>query len=170
MWIKGDYMILNSYEINVDTLLIIPIDKNTSKVIEFDYEYVVNMSCLEIIKYSCLYFGSSYEGRRDATQNMTGIVMKVPIIIEESRNIIFFPVSNCIHNNSIWISYHNLVNFYKIDKDSTKLIFLKNRDFMVDVKYNLIDNQFVRCIKLSGILDKRKKFLDDNNLIFDNCC
>ena len=74
---------MNSYEINVETLLIVPFGKGKSKVYEYDSEYEVNMSPLAIIKNSCLYFGSSYEGRKEAIKSMIGIDMKVPIIIEE---------------------------------------------------------------------------------------
>lgn len=76
MWLNGDVFLkeeygkgglileLNNYELNFETLLIVPYEKNKSKVYELDGEFVVNMTPLNIIKNSCLYFGSSYEGRR----------------------------------------------------------------------------------------------------------
>ena len=154
-------MEFSDYEINADTLILIPIDNNKTKVIEIDDTFVVKCSTLSIIKKSCLFFGCSYEGRREAVKNLIGIDMKVPILIEESRNIIFFPTTSCIKRNSIWISYQNLLKYIKFNEFSTVLCFYNNRKIKVDVKYNLIDNQVIRCLKLDTILSKRKMIIKD---------
>ena len=43
-------MELDSYEINNDTCVIIPVGKNKSKVFEGDSIFFVNKSCLKIIE------------------------------------------------------------------------------------------------------------------------
>ena len=118
---------LDSYEINNETLLIVPYDYGKSKVYEYDDEFIVNMIPLTIVKNSCMFFGSSFDGRRLASKNIIGVDMKVPIIIEESKNVIFFPVSSCISKNSIWISYQNLIKYSKIDCNSSMLYFKNNK-------------------------------------------
>jgi len=155
---------LNEYEINAETLLIIPFGKGKSKVYEYNEEFVINMSSLDIIKHSCLYFGCSYEGRKDSAKSFIGVDMKVPIIIEESRNIIFFPTNSCINKNSIWVSYQNLLKYYKLNDFSTILYFKKNKSYKVDVKYKLVDNQVIRCMKLNTFLCKRKNFIENDNV------
>ena len=157
-----------SYEINDETLLIIPYDYGKSKVYEYDDEFIVDMVPLTIIKKSCLFFGASFEGRRDASKDIIGVDMKVPIIIEESRDIIFFPVSSCISKNSIWISYQNLIKYSKIDCNSSMLYFKNNKSIKLNTKYNLIDNQVIRCIKLDTLLCKRKKFSKSISTILEN--
>ena len=147
-----------SYEINDETLLIIPYDYGKSKFYEYDDEFIVDMVPLTIIKKSCLFFGASFEGRRDASKDIIGVDMKVPIIIEESRDIIFFPVSSCISKNSIWISYQNLMKYSKVDLKSCLLYFKNDKSIRLGTKYNLVDNQVIRCIKLDTMLNKRKKF------------
>jgi len=154
---------MENYEINSETLLIMPIEEKKSKVFELDDEFVINKTPLEIIKESCLFFGCSFEGRRDSVKNILDINMKVPIIIEDSKNIIFFPVSGCIKNDTTWISYQNLVKYSKKDKFSTVLFFRNNISFNVNLKYNLVDNQVIRCLKLNNLLIKRKKFLNQKN-------
>ena len=148
------------YEINVDTLLLIPIDYNKTKVIEKGDVFIVKCSTLSIIKKSCLFFGSSYEGRKAAIKYLIGIDMKVPILIEESRNIIFFPTTSCVNQNSIWVSYQNLLKYSKKNEFSTILYFENNKKIVIEVKYNLIDNQVIRCLKLDTILLKRKKIIN----------
>lgn len=152
---------MDSYEINMETLLIIPYARGKSKVYEYDNEYIVDVLPLDIIKNSCLFFGCSFEGRKEAVKNILGIDMKVPIIIEDSKDIIFFPIGNCINKNSIWISYQNLVKYSKLNEFSTVLYFHNNKRIVVDAKYNLIDNQVIRCIKLVALLNKRKNFIKE---------
>ena len=156
-------MELDEYEINAETLLIIPYSKEKSKVYEYNEEFIVNMTSLDIIKHSCLYFGCTYEGRRESVKSFIGIDMKVPILIEESRNIIFFPTNSCVNKNSIWVSYQNLLKYSKFNDFSTFLYFRKNKSYKIDVKYKLIDNQVIRCMKLNTFLGKRKNFIENDN-------
>lgn len=160
-------MEIDQYEINGDTILIEPIGKSKSKVYEGDISYIVNMSPLRIIKHSCLYFGCSYEGRKEGTKAIIGVDMKVPIVIEDSRNIIFFPTSSCIHTDSIWISYQNLLKYSRLDPFSSMLYFKNSRSMKVDTKYSLIDNQIIRCIKLETLLIKRKNFIKNECMILE---
>ncbi len=161
-------MELSSYEINSETLLILPYGRGKSKVYEYDGEFVVNEGPLMIIRNSCLFFGSTFEGRRDASRDIIGVDMKVPILIEESRNIIFFPTSSCINQSSIWISYQNLLKYSKLDDINSLLYFKNSKSIKVGIKYNLIDNQVVRCIKLDTLLIKRKNFIKNECVISED--
>ena len=80
---------MKNYEINRETLAIIPCGKGKSKIIEENNEFYVNYSTTKIIDYSCKFFGSSYEGRFNGTKSILGVSHKSPIIIEESNKIIF---------------------------------------------------------------------------------
>ena len=51
--------------------------------------------------------------------------------------------------------------YIKFNEFSTVLCFYNNRKIKVDVKYNLIDNQVIRCLKLDTILSKRKMIIKD---------
>lgn len=158
---------MGEYEINAETLLIMPMGNGKSRIYEFDRDFVINSNPIDILNESCLFFGCSLEGRRDAVKNILGIDMKVPILVEDTRNIIFFPTTNCVHKNSIWISYQNLLKFYKLDDFSTVLYFCNNKQITVDIRYNIIDNQVIRCIKLESLLKKRKQFIKDECIIID---
>ena len=78
------------YEIDLSTLLLIGTDDESTKVITTDSQFVVNYSSKSIIDSSCRYFGSTLLDRIKMTKRLVKIESKVPIIIEESRNIIFF--------------------------------------------------------------------------------
>lgn len=158
---------MDNYIINVETLLIVPYGRGKSKIFENDRTFIVNEPTGNILKNSCLFFGSSIEGRRDAVKQILGIDMKVPIIVENIKDMIFFPVSDCIKRNSIWISYQNLLKYSKFNEFSTVLYFKSNKKIRVDAKYSLIDNQVIRCIKLETLINKRKDFLKLETFIED---
>lgn len=127
-----------------------------SKVFELDDEFIVNESPLNIIISSCLFFGSSFEGRREGTKSLLDCDIKVPIIVEESKNLIFFPTNSYKSCKNIWVSYNNLLIHKKYSFDTTLFSFAGNNNIKVNVKFNIVDNQIIRCIKLNAILSKRK--------------
>lgn len=156
---------IENYFINYETLLILPYGSKKSKVYELDEVFIVNTDVVTIVKNSCLYFGSSLEGRKEGTKSLLNCEIKVPIIIEDSKNLIMFPTSSYKSNRNVWISYNNLLKYSKYDGDNTLLCFKENNDIKVNIKYNIIDNQIIRCIKLDAIINKRKNgfFFDENN-------
>ena len=58
---------IDTYFINYETLLILPYGSKKSKVYELDEVFIVNSDVFTIVKNSCLYFGSSLEGRKEGT-------------------------------------------------------------------------------------------------------
>lgn len=145
------------YEINSSTLLLVAINDKKTIIYDKDSETKINKRSSKIIDESCKFFGSSLIGRQEGTKDMIGITIKVPIIIEESRNIIFFPTSSPRNHLCSWISYNNLLKYVKIDKFKTRLYFVGGKEIDIDVSYNIVDNQITRCIKLEKTLLSRKK-------------
>ena len=113
---------METYEISKQTLAIIALNEETSKIIEEDKEFIINRSSKKIINDSCKFFGSSYEGRFQGTKTMLGISHKSPIIIEESSEIIFFPTSSPRLDMCSWISLNNIKDYNK-DKKNTIINF-----------------------------------------------
>jgi len=146
---------MNCYEINSDTLAILPIDNYRTKIIEKDNSFIVNNTPMKIIENSCRYFGSSYEGRFVGTKNLIGISHKAPIIIEESREIIFFPTNSPRLYDCAWISLKNLQNYKKNDTNST-VIFNNGNSINLDISYGSLDNQVLRAARLESVLRLRK--------------
>jgi len=143
------------YEINTATLAIVPLDENTSKVYEEEEEYIVNKSSNAIIKDNCEFYGSSYEGRCIGTKALTGIKTKYPIIIEESRNIIFFPTSSTRTHQSSWIAL-NKIKSYSQKKNKSKIEFKNDSKVEFDISYYSLDNQVCRATMLKSKLYDRK--------------
>ena len=143
------------YEINSSTLAIIPIDEETSKIYEEENEYIVKKSSNSIIKENCEFYGSSYEGRCIGTKSLTGIKTKYPIIIEESRNIIFFPTTSIRTQQSSWIALNKIKNYKKLNNKS-KVYFKNDSKVSLDISYYSLENQICRATMLKSKLYERK--------------
>ena len=149
---------IDIYEINNSTLLLMPLSLQQIRVYEYEKEFIINNNIKKIIDNSCKFFGSSLIGRQEGTKNMINVSVKAPIIIEESKNIIFFPTKSPREKDCIWISYNNLIKYTK-NGSKVSLFFKNNIVIDIDVSYYIIDNQITRCIKLEKELLKRKKCL-----------
>ena len=106
------------YEIDLSTLMLIGIDDNKTKIITFDNEFIVDIDSKKIIDGSCRFFGSSLSDRVNMTKRLINIKIKSPIVIEESRKIIFFPLKSIRDKCNIWISFNNLEKFIKSDNET----------------------------------------------------
>lgn len=143
-----------SYEINRNTMALIPISDDQTEVIERDNNFIINMNIMDIIKNSCEYFGSSYLGRKEGTKKLTGITHKSPIIIEESNKLIYFPTESPRLSSCSWIGFNNIKNY--INKNGkTTIIFDNDKILDLNISYGIIDNQVLRSSKLESILRKR---------------
>ena len=145
------------YEINNETLALIPITATTTKVVELENDFVIKKSAIEIVSDSCNYFGSSLEGRLKGSKNILGSIYKVPIIIEESNNIIFFPTMSPQLRKNSWISHNNILKCEK--KHNKTIIYFKNsKKIELNIPYLSISNQIVRSTLLKSISKNRKTF------------
>lgn len=145
-----------NYEINLETLALVPINSTQTKIYEIEKEFVINNNCLKIMENSCEYFGSSLEGRQKGTKRLIGVTHKSPIIIEESRNIIFFPTSSPRLNNCCWISLNNLEQLAK-NQTKSLLLFKNTKKLNLNISYGILDNQILRATRLESVIRKRIK-------------
>ena len=146
------------YEIDSSTVMLIGISDEQTKVITTENEFIIDKSSKDIINHSCNYFGSSLTERIKATNRLIKITSKSPIIVEETRNIIFFPLKSTREKCNIWISFNNLDKYIKKD-DQTVFYFKSGKEIMLKFSYYIIDNQVTRCIMLDYEINKRRKSL-----------
>jgi len=143
----------SNYEINKETLALIPISDKLTKVIEYEQSFLIANSINKIIDTSCKAFGSSYLGRSEGTKSLLGVNYKAPIIISEAKNIIFFPTSSPRGDKCCWISLNNIKNYKKLDK-STIINFINNKELQLDISSFVIENQIYKATMLESKLRK----------------
>ena len=147
------------YEIDLSTVMLIGLDDVKTKIITMDNEFILDIDSKKIIDNSCKFFGSSLNDRVNMTKRLINIKSKSPIIIEESRNIIFFPLKSTRDKCNIWISFNNLEKYVK-NGDKTTFIFKNKKQVEIDFSYYIIDNQVTRSLMLDYELKKRRESLE----------
>ncbi len=144
------------YEISKGTLAIVPNEKETSLVYEDEERYLIHQRPFRIMEESCKYFGSTYKGRKDSARDILGAEYKVPIIVEDSDNLIVFPTTSPLAEDCVWISLKRVRSFHKIDANNTKIIFDNQKELIVPCSYRTIENQVSRASRLDFIMRSRK--------------
>ena len=144
------------YEINRGTLAIVPNETTNSLVDEDEERYLIEEKPFQIMEESCKYFGSTYDGRKNSARDILGAEYKVPIIVEDSDNLIVFPTTSPQSDECIWISLRRVKKFEKIDGTNTRIIFDNNKEIIVPCSYRSIENQVSRASRLDLIMRSRK--------------
>ncbi len=146
---------LDCYYINRKTCAIIPIDSDVSKVIELDDAFVISKSTTDIVDDSCKYFGCSFRGRLDGSKKVLNMNYKLPIVIEEFNDIIFFPTSSPRFKDCTWIALKNVVNYYKYG-NGTRIEFSDICNLDLSISYYSLENQIFRATMLESLIRRRK--------------
>ena len=147
---------MNKYEINKNTLAIVGINDFKSMVIESDNNYVIEDNSYQVMEDSCNYFGSTFKGRVEGTKKMLDISYKVPIIIEESNELIFFPLSE-IDNSKLPESskIKNIEDFENYEEKLYKELTF-NKKVPVLSKPKTMDEIFKELNELVGLKNVKK--------------
>lgn len=143
------------YEINNNTLYISSSGRKCL-VYEFDRNFEIDCSSKKLLDNNCILNGSSLSGRQIASKSYLKTNSKLPIIISESKEIIFFPTTSSRDSNCIWISYNNLKS-YKKAGNYCELSFKNGEKIIVNASFFVINNQYLKSSMLNLILKKLKE-------------
>ena len=143
------------YEINEDTLAILYNGNDKTKVIEKNGEYEIDIKAYKIMEDNCEYYGSTYVGRIKAAKKMLNCSYKIPVLVEESNSLIFFPTKSSLEDDCSWINYGQINNYNKND-DRVVVEFNNNKKVTLDMSKTSLENQLARSSRLESITRKRK--------------
>ena len=145
-----------NYEVSKGTLAIVPNNEESSLVYEDEERYIIKEKPFKIMEDSCKYFGSTYNGRKESAKSILGAEYKVPIVLEESSNLVVFPTTSPRAEDCAWISLKHVKRIKRIDSTSTKIIFNNDREIIVPVSFRSVENQLSRASRLDLIMRNRK--------------
>ena len=144
------------YEFSKGTLAVAPNEEQSSLVYDDDDRYIIDETPFKIMEESCKYFGSTYNGRKDSARSILGAEYKVPIIVEDTNNIVVFPTTSPSAQDCAWISLSRVKSFERVDNTNTKIIFDNFKEIIVPCSYRTIENQISRASRLDLIMRNRK--------------
>lgn len=146
---------VEEYYINEDTLLLVPIGKTRTKIYDTNGTYYIKKNCFDVVDESCQYYGSSYGGRYLGAKKMLEMEYKLPIILDEVKEVIIFPTCSPRQTNCMWICLNNIENYLK-NKTNSTIKFSNGFSYEVSISYNSLENQILRATLLMSKLKKRK--------------
>ena len=146
---------MSNYEINKNTVAVIGINDRKSRVVEYDYEKVINSNSYEVMDHSCNYFGSSYDGRVEGSKNILKSCYKLPIIVEEELDLVFFPTEAINKKECTWLNL-NSIRSIKDDRKGSIVYFKNGKKIKLSISKFSVYNQILRATRLQYLLNERK--------------
>ncbi|WP_187119426.1 competence protein ComK [Bacillus testis] len=149
--------VVEEYEINPFTLWIEPVwieGFMYSRIVEVEEEIMVKAKPIDIIKKSCEYFGSDYNGRRKGTRYLTGYTHKAPIEIEKSFSLYMFPTTSPDRDNCIWIALSNIKQYMKDGPFCTRVVYRNKKQICLSMSFSAFETQFARTAILKNKLEQ----------------
>ena len=152
---------IEEYEVNPFTMFVKPIvygSKIYSEIFEVEDEFLSPFKPLDIIRNSCEYYGSDYEGRRNGTKLLVGYAHKIPIAIDPTNRIFFFPTTSPSRQECIWISHEHVKDYERVNPQETLILFNNNQSFKFPVSCSSIISQLERTAYLRTKLMQRIEY------------
>jgi len=144
---------MNDYEISDKTYAVIA-DKNKTKIIEKEKVVTIENDAYSIMDDNCKYYGSSYLGRLQAGKVILNCSYKIPILVEESRVLIFFPIKSTLDKDCCWLNPNGIYNIEQVGESSI-VTFKNGKKKKFDVSKYSLENQIYKSNKLESIIYKR---------------
>ena len=145
---------MKNYEINEETYAVISKNIGKTTIIEKDNDYTIDNDAYKVMDESCKYYGSSYKGRLEAAKVLLDCSYKLPILVEESSVLIFFPIKSSLLDDCCWINLNSIYNIEKVDNKS-QITFKNGKKMIFDISKLSLENQIYRSTKLESIIFKR---------------
>ena len=177
-----NYVIVDKHCINYHTHAVLPyIFANGaiySKIYENNNVFLCKLSPLMIVKNTCDYLGSSYEGRREGTRRLMTYYHKIPIVIDQFNSVYFFPTHSPRNKNCAWISLHHILDIKKIEASKVRITFQNLQKIEIGVSLYTLRNQIMRTnslktlqhynyeasinpkLRYKSVMDKQKKLAE----------
>lgn len=123
--------------------LIIYYNNFNTVMINTDGKIIINGNFIRsILNKSCIFYGSSLNGRLKGSKDLLKCRYKLPIIISESNRLIFFPV-----NKYFWINF-NMIESFEKKENHTIITFKNGYKKSIFVSYRVVNNQMLKCSRL----------------------
>lgn len=153
-------LLLPEYIINHQTMMLLAqkdeSDRIFSWVIEEQSEYLVEKNPTEVIKETCEYLGSDFNGRQEGTKVISGYSHKPPISIDPHVGIYFFPTISPSISKCDWVSHSHVSTLSENRaQNKTDITFVNKRKISVDISYRTIETQMLRTAQFRHILSQR---------------
>ncbi|KIL47358.1 competence protein ComK [Jeotgalibacillus campisalis] len=143
---------VDSYIVNTHTMLLEPwtegMEKKTKVYEKGAQPFITEKQPQEIIQSSCLYFLSSYEGRKLSTKSLTNIRHKPPIVIDPVTGVYFYSTHSDTNPHNHWVSLKHTHNHHVHEGNQTRVLFMDGSEINLPVSYQSFIQQYYKASHL----------------------
>lgn len=107
----------------------------------------------QIIDHSCILYGSTLDGRRNAAKKILKISSKVPISVIPEEGVYMLPTSSIKSKNCAWLSYYQISDYEQRD-NKTYVTFSDGTGLFVSTSERSFDLQMKRTSQLIASLNR----------------
>ena len=115
-----------------------------TRILEGNTEKVSIHRPLQIINYSCIVYGSSYEGRRTPVKRILHSASKLPIPVNVEKGIYMVPTASVKNKECVWVSYQHIDTYKQLEDEKLYITFRDGTGIIVPTSKNAFDMQFKR--------------------------
>lgn len=150
--------VVDNYMINQKTIAILPADGSDgsleSIVLEEDRQIRCKKRPLEIVRESCVYFGSTYNGRKKSARSM-GFKSMPPVCISSDLGIFLIALMSETHRGCTWIAHTHVINWTEADKQTALIEFSNQQVLSVKGNASSLGRKVMRAAQYRLTLSKR---------------
>ncbi|WP_394235519.1 competence protein ComK [Niallia oryzisoli] len=162
-------VITEEYQISRSTLAILPIEygsKLYSQIYDLENDQFSPLKPLDLIKKGCRSFCSSYEGRKEGSRQLIGFTHKIPVTIDSTNMMYFFPTASPLSKRCAWVSHAHVLHYEKVDSINTLVYFRNKKTAIIPVSSYTFENQMLRTALLrTNLMQTKKNGGHDRNTI-----
>ena len=118
---------------------------------------IFDTSASKIIADLCLSSCATIDGRRNGAREIFGWHQKVPVLISELTQEIWFPLAGEKAEENCWISYGCVFSFHKENEYQTRIVFINGTKETVDANVRTVRMQMRRCEEMLKYLNEQKE-------------
>ncbi|MDZ5713047.1 competence protein ComK [Jeotgalibacillus haloalkalitolerans] len=145
-----------TYTVSTNTMILEPRVEDGSLTGTIIHEkgrlpFSVDMKPMEIMEHSCLYYFSSYEGRKTSSRFLTNFSHKPPIVVDPISDIYFFSTHSDSNKKNYWIALNHVVSMEKNDdlSNETTLTLSGDRTITLPISRRATHLQYLKASVLS---------------------
>ena len=127
----------------------------------------VSMTPRMFLEKMCLVNGCSLQGRMDAFKYVMKVQKKVPVLINQYFQCIFFPTHGSQVERSVWLQYKYIKKVTSLESAKCIVHFVDDSQLLVNVGCRVIYKQLKRCREFFGRITCN---VDYEEIIEDEVC
>ena len=126
-----------------------------TEILEKDHLFLVGMSPTDLMDANLNYYGSSLKGASDGASMILDGVSVTPILVNERRDIYWFPSKSPSKEDCVWFALHHIKHYHSLGERKTMVTFNNGCTIDIGISYNSFDMKVKQTYKLKKKMDER---------------